>query len=179
MTRFFLTIISAVFFCTASLGTAAETASGSSAGRFYYLVTPPSPTRTDAEALLESVRSEIPKAEITKRTEKKLFHRIVAGRFTDIAAAGQLRAELAKKNVTSLVMRSKDRFTVVISSFLSIQLARDEQKRLAAKGIKTDIVKFNQAQNYWQVNSVDGYELRDAVYAASLMTMKDIVTTIE
>jgi cell division protein FtsN len=179
MPRFFLTIISAAFFCTSSLGTAADTTPESSTGRPYRLVTPPSPTRTGAEALLETVRSEIPKAEVTKRTEKKLFHRIVAGRFSDITTAGQLRAELAKKNVASLVMQSKDKFTVVISSFLSVQLARDEQKRLVEKGIKTDIVKFNQAQSYWQVNSVDGYELRDAVYAASLMTMKDIVTTIE
>ena len=145
----------------------------------YRLVTPPSANKEAVESMLQVVRTEIPRAAVLTKTERKVFHRLVAGRFNDMASAIRLRSDLAKKDIPSLIMQSKNRFRVIISSFLSEHLALLEQSRLAGIQIKTNIVKVDQSSPTWQIHSVDSYELRDAVYTASIMTTKDVITTIE
>lgn len=145
----------------------------------YHLVTPPSTNKEAVESMLQVVRTEIPKAEVKTKIETRVFHRVVAGRFNDKSSAIRLRSGLAKKNIQSFIMQSKNRFSVIVSSFLSGQLAIYEQNRLANKSITTSIIKVAQSSPTWQIQSVDSYDLRDAVYTASIMTTKDVITTIE
>lgn len=143
------------------------------------LVTPPSANKEEVESMLQIVRTEIPKAEVKTVIEKKKFHRLVAGRFNDMASAMRLRSELSKKGITSFISKSKNRYIVAVNSFLSEELAIQEQNRLASKNVTTTIVKIGKPSQIWQIDSVDSYELRDAVYTATIMTIKDVTTTIE
>jgi hypothetical protein len=145
----------------------------------YRLVTPLSANKEDAESMLKIVKSEIPLAEVKKIKKTMGYYRLVAGCFNDMASAVNVRALLSRKSIPSMIMQSKNKFSVIISSHVVEQFALDEQKQLAKKGINATIVKFNKSLQFWQINSVDSYELRDAVFAASLMTAKDVITTIE
>lgn len=159
--------------------TSAEEFSPSSATNSYRLVTQPLANKNDAQSLLETVKSELPNAALNKSVTKQVFHRVTAGRFNDMPPALRVRAELLKQNITSFIMQSKSKYTVIVGSYISEQLALDEQKRLASKGIKTSICKFNRAKDSWQINSGTTYDLREAVYTATLMSLKDVTTTIE
>lgn len=166
-----------------SASAAAAAASGSSfapaSPRSYRLVTAPSPKREEVEAVLEKVRAEVPRAEIIKVPGEKLYYRLVAGHFNDAASALRLRSDLAKRNITSYILQSKNRYRVIVSAHVSKEYAREEQRQLASKNITCSIVTYNQPLLNWRISSVDTFELRDAVYAASIMTSKDVVTTIE
>ena len=129
--------------------------------------------------MLGVIRAEIPKAEVKKLIERRVFYRLVAGRYDDMTSAVRLRSDLLKRNISSIIMQSKNRFSVVVSSHISEKLALDEQKQLVSKHINSSIVKFNLSSAYWQINSVDAYNLRDAVYTATIMATNDVITTIE
>lgn len=129
--------------------------------------------------MLKVVRSELPLAEVKKIIKTTGYYRLVAGCFNDMASAANVRAQLSKKSIPSLIMQSKNKFSVIISSHMVEQFALDEQKQLVKKGVNATLVKFNRSLQFWQINSVDSYELRDAVFAASIMTAKDVITTIE
>lgn len=145
----------------------------------YRIVTPPFSRKEEVESILEKVRAEIPRAEVTEKAENKLYYRLVAGSFNNMASAIRLRSNLSKLKKSPFIMKHKNMYHVIVSSHLSEKYAITEQKQLAAKRINTSIVRHYQTTPNWQINSVDSYELRDAVYAASLMSMKDVVTTIE
>lgn len=145
----------------------------------YCLVTPLTGNKNEVESMLQVVRTEIPKAAVKTEIEKRVFHRVVAGRFDDMASAIRLRSYLIKKNITSFIIRSKNRYSVITSSFLSEERALLEQGRLASKLINTSIVKVEQSTRAWRIHSVDSYGLRDAVYTASIINTKDVITTIE
>lgn len=145
----------------------------------YRLVTVPTSKKEDAEVSLEKVRTEVPRAEIIEVHGKKVYYRLVAGRFNDMSSALRFQSDLTKRNISSYILQSKSRYRVIVSSHISEQYALEEQKQLADKHIRASIVKYYQPTPNWQITSVDMFELRDAVYTASIMSTKDVITTIE
>lgn len=129
--------------------------------------------------MLEKVRSEIPRSEVVSKNENKVYYRLVVGCFNDIGSAKKLNAELSRKSIPSFITLSRKKYSVIASSHLSEQYALEEQKLLADKNVRSSIIKTTRSLPYWQIRSIDTYEIREAVYTASIMTMKDLITTVE
>lgn len=145
----------------------------------YLLVTPPSVNKKKIESMLKKIRSDVPRAEIRKKIEERVLYRLVTQCFDSLPLAEKKRADLFKSSRTPFIVKSDNSFCVVASSQMTIKGAFAEQKQLAEKHVKANIVKLSLPLALWQVKSSDVYDLRNAVRMANAVSVKGLITTIE
>jgi outer membrane biosynthesis protein TonB len=144
----------------------------------YYVLAGETINRRKIEPLLKKLKGAGLQPIIREETKNREIYRLIADCYDDRNSAEKRLPLIPRMSRNPFLIRNKNSYCIVAGSFASGKAALQEQKRLAGKGLKVEIAKYQVPLVVWQVIIGRFTHAQDAEKVVKTLTARGVAATV-
>lgn len=144
----------------------------------YYVLAGETINHNKIEPLLKKLKGAGLQPIIREETESREIYRLVADCYDDRNSAEKRLSLIPRMSRNPFLIRNENSFCIIIGSFSSEKAALQEQTRLAGKGQKMKIAKFQVPLAVWQVIVGRFTHAQDAEKVVKTLAARGVAATV-